>query len=95
MKKKRFEEHWKEILEWFDFEKVHRTMVALNWTWSTMSGSEIPSIEEIKRTARSLCSDSYENKTNIASGGLWAKYNEKRDELTLEFKVEYWTSKPR
>lgn len=41
-----------EILEEFDFEKVRRTMKALDWTWATVPG--YPSIERLKETAEYL-----------------------------------------
>jgi hypothetical protein len=37
------------ILNNFDYEKVHRCMLALNWTWaSSLSSIRTPSIEEIQ-----------------------------------------------
>lgn len=36
----------------FDFGKVHRAMVALNWKWLIDSELEIPSISQIKSNAR-------------------------------------------
>jgi hypothetical protein len=39
-----------DIMQRFDWERVRRTMVALNWTWATSEG--IPTIKELQYTAR-------------------------------------------
>lgn len=41
----------KEVLSSFDFEKVHKTMVFLNWTWYF---KEVPNLLELKYTAQEL-----------------------------------------
>ena len=43
------------FIEWFDFDKVQKTMTALNWRWATIAGNAgIPDLNEIKRTAAEL-----------------------------------------
>jgi hypothetical protein len=42
-----------DILTEFDFEKVHDTMVALDWKWASTHPS-VPSIRDLKDTARYL-----------------------------------------
>jgi hypothetical protein len=42
-----------DILSEFDFEKVHDTMVALDWKWYSTHPS-VPSIRDLKDTARQL-----------------------------------------
>jgi hypothetical protein len=41
-----------EIMDEFDFERVHKVMVALNWKWQC--GDELPSIADLRRHARTL-----------------------------------------
>jgi hypothetical protein len=46
----------KEIMDNFDFKKVHKTMVALEWKWFIENkepklSSAIPDIKDIKDTA--------------------------------------------
>jgi hypothetical protein len=43
-----------EILDEFDFEKVHRVMVALDWEVYIDGEKTIPSIGDLRRRARSL-----------------------------------------
>jgi hypothetical protein len=41
-----------EILDEFDFEKAHKVMVAIDWQWQY--SSQLPSVEDLRRHARSL-----------------------------------------
>ena len=42
----------KYIMEGFDFERVHKAMTHLNWTWrNTSIPQSVPTIEELKNTA--------------------------------------------
>jgi hypothetical protein len=60
-----------EILDEFNFELVHRTMKALDWTWYGSDG--VPTIGEIRRRARELLRELIkDNHRCIASGGLYA-----------------------
>lgn len=93
-----------EIMNEFDFEKVHQVMEFLGWTWYKGNGlNAVPTIEEIKKTTKKHLIDAYEaavrNKTTyiIDTGGFEAKayYNDDTnciDELKLTFVLEYWRS---
>lgn len=61
-----------DILDEFDFEKVHRVMVALGWQWYDTDGA--PSIGDLRRTARSLLKRVVEEKDlrSIGTGGFTA-----------------------
>lgn len=60
------------IMEWFDFKKVHIAMKALNWTWRD---GGVPSLLKIRGEAREmLIRCYYEEDHNIASGGFLARY---------------------
>ena len=64
-----------EIMDWFDFEKVAKVMEFLKWKWvSTEDG--IPSVSEIRQSARRLLKDAIKNKTTIGTGGLSATYDD-------------------
>ena len=41
------------IMDWFNFEKVHRTMKALRWEWATAE-EKIPCQGEIREKARQM-----------------------------------------
>lgn len=88
----------KEVLSTFDFEKVHKTMVFLNWTWRY---EKVPDVLELRRTAERLLKNAsvkclrHYNTTRdipyiIMSGGfrIAAYPNKKKTkvkELTLDF----------
>ncbi len=61
-----------EILDEFDFEIVHRTMKALEWTWH--GSVESPSIGDLRRMARELLQELLRNdKYHLTgTGGLYA-----------------------
>jgi len=42
------------ILEKFDFERVHQAMTHLNWTWANSATipNSVPSVDDIKKSAR-------------------------------------------
>jgi hypothetical protein len=94
-----------DILNEFDFEKVHDTMVALDWKWASTHPS-VPSIRDLKDTARQLLikvyqlrKDDYNNThpevpVQVATGGFRAiaLCNEDGvvDFLKLEFIITEW-----
>ncbi len=96
---KTFDELWEDLEENFDWEKVHKVMVFLDWGWRFEG---VPSAKELKEASKELLQECYNkvtlsdsiNKSNIASGGLYAEYSVFKDndpwhnELTLEFKLE-------
>lgn len=67
-----------EVMEDFDFEKVHRVMVQTKHKWADMEGTEkVPSIYRIMKHAEELlrtCASHYGDKDNfsISSGGFMA-----------------------
>ena len=77
------------IMDWFDFEKVHRTMKALRWVWIGAE-EKIPSQGEIRERARQLLTDAIQDGTNIGSGGLQVIYDPAEGFLKLEFIVSEW-----
>jgi len=78
------------VMEELDFEKIHRTMVALDWQWRHEG---VPSIETIKECARKHLEYAWEHKCSTGSGGLWVEYEGETEDdfpmLRLSFEVSW------
>lgn len=73
-----------EVLDEFDFEKVHRTMKALEWTWHDTDG--VPTIGDLRRQARELLQDLLKHNHHcVGTGGLFAY--RMADTVGLRFEV--------
>ena len=55
-----------DIIERFDFDKVHKYMTDIDWQWR---GEGVPSVNELKRTAINLLVEAVEDKTEVTSVG--------------------------
>jgi hypothetical protein len=77
------------IMDWFDFDKVHKTMKALRWQW-VGAEEKIPCQGEIREKARQMLTDAIETEMSIGSGGLQVTYNPIEGFLKLEFVVSEW-----
>ena len=81
----------KELLKNFDFKKVHKAMLALEWEWRMGDSTYgIPSKKTIKETARRLLKEAFDRKTTIGTGGFTASYD--GETLLLMFVVEEFTA---
>jgi hypothetical protein len=96
-----------DIIDEFNFEKVQKTMHALDWTWASIQMT-VPSISELKNTARYLLINAYnmrqgeykdthpEVPVTCGTGGFTATAlaNEEGtvDWLKLQFVVTEWES---
>lgn len=78
-----------KIMDWFDFSKVHRTMVALEWKWASAEDG-IPTEPEIREMARRLMEDSINQKVSIVTGGFRVHYNKKDYFISLSFVISEW-----
>lgn len=84
----------KEIIEEFDFDKVHNVMTHLNWKW----GDEIPTMVKIMVKASEMLEEVYsESETSkkdffIGTGGFEAQayYEEGTIKLQLKFVLTSW-----
>jgi hypothetical protein len=79
-----------DIMDCFDFSRVHRAMVALDWEWY---GDGAPDEWQIRRRARNLMRNAIErNLSNYASYGFCVRIDEDEDGgcLSLSFVVEEW-----
>lgn len=78
------------IIDEFDFEKVHKAMIALDWMWAIQTPSQdgplklqVPTLTSLKDFARHLLIGSI--KTNLCfSGGLKAEYFPAEPEERIE-----------
>lgn len=92
------------ILDDFDFEKIHKVMEALGWVWEPI-GSRVPTIAQLRKAARARLRDatsadpSYKDSVRIVSSGgfkatfevFGAEWDERPFDdffLGLEFVVE-------
>ena len=85
------DEHINTIIKEFDFEKVHKVMTFLNWTWAFSTGGA-PSIRELKRESRKLLKEAagLTNVGFVSTGGLLAF--RWYDSLQLIFQLEDYDS---
>ena len=82
--------HINFIMDNFDFEKIHKAMVALDWEWfgitSGVPTCGIPTIEDLKSQASDMlyyiCSSMFDSSS---SGGL--KVTKHEDHLELDFSI--------
>jgi hypothetical protein len=72
-----------EVMDCFEFEKVAKTMAALEWSW----GDGVPELHEIKKYARKQLKCALE-RGYTKCGGFLATY--KDNILELSFIVENW-----
>jgi hypothetical protein len=94
-----------EVLAHFDFDKVHQTMKALNWTWY---GKGIPTLQELKESAEERMynaidqvlskdnKESHEVAWVSTTGGFkamaWKTKKGKLAKVQLEFIVSEWNA---
>ena len=85
----RFARQVEEVLETFDFERVHRVMEALAWTWANLD--RVPTLAELGAEARRLLEELDARPGVLGSGGLRASYKEDGT-LSLKFILcESWS----
>lgn len=73
-----------EIMDNFDFERVHKTMIALNWG----CGNGVPDLSDIKKSARCRLKTAMEENVSCASGGFFVE--KEGDYISLKFVVAEW-----
>ena len=82
-----------DILEDFNFQKVHDVMKQLDWKWA-MTKYGVPTLDELKSEAKRLLIDACVEHTCVATGGFRAVYEaeESPDDpepyIGLEFIIE-------
>jgi hypothetical protein len=64
--------HEESIIKSFDFEKVRDIMLATDWRWSGDKGAYVPTISELKTSAREQLARVAKNGGWVSSGGFSA-----------------------
>lgn len=65
-----------DIVESFDYEKVHKAMVALDWRWATLDDNRIPTEEDLKADLLDKFIRLFEDRCDrISSGGFTVGYD--------------------
>lgn len=86
------DEQVEKIMKSFDFKKVHKTMILLDWKWATKKGPQVPSTKAIKAQARKMLAelvDTYDEQVatrRFSTGGFSA--SRCYDSLFLQFVLE-------
>ncbi len=71
--KKTLQQHIDEVMDYFDFDRVHKVMKHLKWTWCDSLDS--PTIPELRKHVRDQMNRLYgENIFRIESGGFVTTY---------------------
>lgn len=82
----------KAVLANFGFERVHKTMVALDWGWATASGLKVPDEDEIKLFVIRLIRQAFEerkaNEPMQLSGGGFSVAITEESNVEVQFVVE-------
>jgi len=79
-----------EIMDYFNFARVRKTMEALDWIWSSAENG-VPSETEIRIVARRLLREVILGKYSfVSTGGLTASIEHAK--LSLRFDVAEWTA---
>ena len=79
-------------LVYYDFERVHKVMETLNWTWASSGG--VPSVDELKEQAVDLLikcfQQSEKNKEDciMATGGFEA-YSYYKEDSEIDFELKF------
>ena len=77
-----------DIMDNFDFKRVHDVMEAVEWSWHYYG---VPEESDIRKEARRLLKDVASKKHCIvATGGLEAHYDKDEDMCGLKFVVTDW-----
>ncbi len=78
-----------EVLDGFDFDRVHQVMESLAWTWANLD--RVPTKAELMTEGRRLLSELDGKPGVLGSGGLRASYKEDGT-LSLKFILcESWS----
>jgi hypothetical protein len=79
-----------EVIDRFNFERVHIAMKALDWRWHSTedNGHVVPTIPKLKGMACHLLRESINSKV-CASGGFEARYHPKVDQDPEYFELKF------
>lgn len=74
-----------EVMDYFNFEKIHKTMLFLNWTWHNTG---VPEIYELRQFVRELLNQLFEENLKEISCGGFHLYR-KEDSIVVTFELTY------
>lgn len=80
-----------EIMDNFEFEKVHKAMAVLGWKWHSVDdGPRVPTVKELRAGARRLLRDCCADpeRAGMATGGF--RVEKSPNELRLVFELADW-----
>ena len=60
-----------EIMDEFNFAKVHKTMVALDWKWAVTSNNKVPTMDELRKEAERLLRDAADVRLDMFKEEPW------------------------
>lgn len=86
------------VMDNFNFEKVHDVMVELDWNWVNANSGElkVPTVLQLKASARRYLRRAFDGCCVVCSGGLECSYHPPIDDqdpagfLSLKFVLEEW-----
>lgn len=90
---KTLEQHIEEVMDWFDFEKVHRVMTMLDWKWASIDA--VPDIPDPRKEVRRLMTPLWNSDNEfIGTGGFMVRlYREENwARFGVSFQVTDWDS---
>jgi len=85
-----FDELWKVVEHYFNWENVYNYMKLVDWTWVIDNKKDlygIPNIQTIKYFVKERMQDAFINNTKYASTGGF-NYGYENGELWLSFTIE-------
>lgn len=63
-----------DLVNGFNFDRVHKIMIATDWKWARPDGLRTPTIDEMRDHCVNLLINADREKTTISSGGFEAIY---------------------
>jgi hypothetical protein len=87
------QEHIDNVMDWFDFDRVHSVMTHLNWYWASTNG--VPEKAELRAYVRKHMTYVY-NQTHskeggyFCSGGFEIEYYREEDCFNVQFILSSW-----
>ncbi len=92
----------KEVIAQFDYQKVHKVMTDLNWTWyNSQTETKVPSIGELVLSSLKLMNEAVnklgysEGRMIVATGGFKAtaiRHDDGFITIDLEFVLTDWSA---
>lgn len=103
---KTIDQHIEEVMDWFDFNKVHQIMLHLNWKWTKDDGPmDVPKTAELRKHVRDKMKCLYEKYSHrkecdipMCSGGFRVTYRKYKmgerafDEFDVAFVLADWNT---